>query len=208
MLTVFSLFIHLYMYVSNLNWSHAGTRFVCVSLDVILVSSGLWGLRQIRFTRVYVSMHGNWQHQCMAIGNLYYVINQLATCSFLKENFTNIGGTRARTSSANSVSEHSSQPNRGPAPRPRPTSESISYKHPRVTENVNQSVTCPRNGMGEHALMSVPPSHSAPPPQSEKDASQQKARRRHQGEATEGEEGDATPDLFLKHLDTTLVTYV
>jgi hypothetical protein len=33
-------------------------------------------------------------------------------------------------------------------------------------------------------------------------------RRRHQGEAVEGEEVDATPDLLLKHLDTTLATYV
>jgi hypothetical protein len=31
-------------------------------------------------------------------------------------------------------------------------------------------------------------------------------RRRHQGEAVEGEEGDATPDLFLKHSDVTLAT--
>ena len=33
-------------------------------------------------------------------------------------------------------------------------------------------------------------------------------RRRHQGEATKGKEGDAAPDLFLKHLDATLATYV
>jgi hypothetical protein len=32
-------------------------------------------------------------------------------------------------------------------------------------------------------------------------------RRRHQGEATEGEEGDAAPDLLLKHPDTILATY-
>jgi hypothetical protein len=31
--------------------------------------------------------------------------------------------------------------------------------------------------------------------------------RRHQGEAAESEERDATPDLFLKHPDTTLTTY-
>jgi len=30
----------------------------------------------------------------------------------------------------------------------------------------------------------------------------------HQGEAVECEEGDATPDLFLKHPDATLATYV
>jgi hypothetical protein len=47
-----------------------------------------------------------------------------------------------------------------------------------------------------------------PPPQSEKDARQQKASRRHQGEAGEGEEGDVTPDLLLKHPDITLATYV
>jgi hypothetical protein len=46
-----------------------------------------------------------------------------------------------------------------------------------------------------------------PPPQSEKDARQQKVRR-HQGEVVEDEEGDATPDLLLKHPDTTLATYV
>jgi hypothetical protein len=34
------------------------------------------------------------------------------------------------------------------------------------------------------------------------------ARRRHQDEAVEGEEGDATPDLLLKHSDATLATYV
>ena len=33
-------------------------------------------------------------------------------------------------------------------------------------------------------------------------------RRRHQGEATESEEGDAIPDLLLKHPDATLATYV
>jgi hypothetical protein len=33
-------------------------------------------------------------------------------------------------------------------------------------------------------------------------------RRRHQGEAAEGEEGDATLDLLLKHSDVTLTTYV
>jgi hypothetical protein len=33
-------------------------------------------------------------------------------------------------------------------------------------------------------------------------------RRRHRGKTTEGEEGDATPDLFLKYLDATLITYV
>jgi hypothetical protein len=47
-----------------------------------------------------------------------------------------------------------------------------------------------------------------PPPQSEKDARQQKARRRHQDEAVESEEGDAIPDLLLKHPDTTLAIYV
>jgi len=46
------------------------------------------------------------------------------------------------------------------------------------------------------------------PPQSEKDARQQKARRRHQGEAAESEERVATPDVLLKNLDTTLATYV
>jgi hypothetical protein len=46
-----------------------------------------------------------------------------------------------------------------------------------------------------------------PPPQSKKYARQQKVRR-HQGEAIEGEEGDATPDLLLKHPNTTLATYV
>jgi hypothetical protein len=30
--------------------------------------------------------------------------------------------------------------------------------------------------------------------------------RRHRGEATEREKGDATPNLFLKHLDETLAT--
>jgi hypothetical protein len=33
-------------------------------------------------------------------------------------------------------------------------------------------------------------------------------RRRHQDKAAEGEEGDATTNLLLKHPDTTLVTYV
>jgi hypothetical protein len=33
-------------------------------------------------------------------------------------------------------------------------------------------------------------------------------RRRHQGEVAEDEKGDATPDLFLKHLDATFATYV
>jgi hypothetical protein len=36
---------------------------------------------------------------------------------------------------------------------------------------------------------------------------QQKARRRHRGEAAEGEEGDATPNLLLKHPNTTLAIY-
>jgi hypothetical protein len=34
------------------------------------------------------------------------------------------------------------------------------------------------------------------------------AGRRHRGEVAEGEEGDATPDLLLKHSDVTLTTYV
>jgi hypothetical protein len=33
-------------------------------------------------------------------------------------------------------------------------------------------------------------------------------RRRHRGEARKDEEGDATPDLLLKHSDITLATYV
>jgi len=33
-------------------------------------------------------------------------------------------------------------------------------------------------------------------------------RRRHRGEAVEDEEGDATPDLLLKHSHATLATYV
>jgi len=33
-------------------------------------------------------------------------------------------------------------------------------------------------------------------------------RRRHRGEAAKGEEGDAIPDLFFKHSDTALATYV
>jgi hypothetical protein len=33
-------------------------------------------------------------------------------------------------------------------------------------------------------------------------------RRRHQDEATEGDEGDAKPNLPLKHPDETLATYV
>jgi hypothetical protein len=33
-------------------------------------------------------------------------------------------------------------------------------------------------------------------------------RRRYRGEAAEGEERDATPDLFMKYLDATLLTYV
>jgi hypothetical protein len=33
-------------------------------------------------------------------------------------------------------------------------------------------------------------------------------RRRQRGEATKDEEGDATPDLLLKHPDATLVTFV
>jgi hypothetical protein len=65
-------------------------------------------------------------------------------------------------------------------------------------------------------LASAPPSRGAPPPpapcalppQSEKDARQQKTRRRYRGETAEGEEGDTTPDLLLKHLDATLVTLV
>jgi hypothetical protein len=52
------------------------------------------------------------------------------------------------------------------------------------------------------------PALAAPPPQSKKDARQQKARRRHQAEAVESEEGNATPDLLLKHPDTTLATCV
>jgi hypothetical protein len=32
--------------------------------------------------------------------------------------------------------------------------------------------------------------------------------RRHQGEAAESEEGDATPDLLLKYPDTILATYI
>jgi hypothetical protein len=52
-----------------------------------------------------------------------------------------------------------------------------------------------------------PPAPFAPSPQSEKDARQQKARR-HQGEAAEGEERDATSDLLLKHTNATLTTYV
>ena len=32
--------------------------------------------------------------------------------------------------------------------------------------------------------------------------------RRHRGEAAEGEEGDATPDLLLKHPNKTFATYV
>jgi hypothetical protein len=46
-----------------------------------------------------------------------------------------------------------------------------------------------------------------PPLQSDKDARQQNARRRYQGETIESEKGDATPDLLLKHLDTTLYTF-
>jgi hypothetical protein len=45
------------------------------------------------------------------------------------------------------------------------------------------------------------------PPTSENDARQQKARRRHQGETAENKVGDATPDLLLKYLDTTLAIY-
>jgi hypothetical protein len=52
------------------------------------------------------------------------------------------------------------------------------------------------------------PALVAPLPQSEKDARQQKAMRRHQGETAENEEGDAAPDLLLKHSDTTLATYI
>jgi hypothetical protein len=52
------------------------------------------------------------------------------------------------------------------------------------------------------------PTPAAPPPQSEKDARQQKTRRRHRGKAAEGEERNATPDLLLKHSDATLATYV
>jgi hypothetical protein len=33
-------------------------------------------------------------------------------------------------------------------------------------------------------------------------------RRRHRDEAAEGEEGDATPDLLIKHLDVTLAIFV
>jgi hypothetical protein len=47
----------------------------------------------------------------------------------------------------------------------------------------------------------------AAPPTSEKEARQQKARRRHQGEAVENEERDITPDLLLKYPDTTLAIY-
>ena len=66
----------------------------------------------------------------------------------------------------------------------------------------------PLNGRGESALASAPPSPGAPPPQSEKDARQQKARRRYQGEAAEGDEGDVTFYLLLKHPYTTLAIYV
>jgi len=48
---------------------------------------------------------------------------------------------------------------------------------------------------------------AAPPPQSKKDAMQQKARMRHRGEAIEDKERDATPDLLLKY-HVTLATYV
>jgi len=79
-----------------------------------------------------------------------------------------------------------------------------------------KAYSCLHNRRGEGALASAPPSPNAPPPlapavpppQSEKDARQQKARRRHQGEAAEGEEGNATLDLLLKHLDAILATYV
>jgi hypothetical protein len=37
---------------------------------------------------------------------------------------------------------------------------------------------------------------------------QQKARREYRSEAAEGKEGNATPDLLLKHLDATLTTYI
>jgi hypothetical protein len=33
-------------------------------------------------------------------------------------------------------------------------------------------------------------------------------RRRHQGEVAESEDGDVTPNLLLKHLDATFVTYI
>jgi hypothetical protein len=52
------------------------------------------------------------------------------------------------------------------------------------------------------------PALAVPPSQSEKDTRQQKTRRRHHGEAAASEEGDITHDLFLKHLDTTLATYI
>jgi hypothetical protein len=67
----------------------------------------------------------------------------------------------------------------------------------------------------EHVLMSASPSPARTstdlrraPTRSEKDAGQQKARRRHRGEKAEGEQGDATPDLLLKHPDATFATYV
>jgi hypothetical protein len=52
-----------------------------------------------------------------------------------------------------------------------------------------------------------PPAPFAPPPQSEKDARQQKARR-HRSEAAEDKERDATSYLLLKHQNATLATYI
>jgi hypothetical protein len=54
------------------------------------------------------------------------------------------------------------------------------------------------------------PPLATPPLQYKKDryARLQKVMRRHQGEAAESEDGDATPNLLLKHPDTTLAIYI
>lgn len=73
-----------------------------------------------------------------------------------------------------------------------------------TTEAVS-SLPCPHNRQGK-SVRSCPHCHPPPRPLSRLDARQQKARKRHQGEAIEGEEGDAIPDLLLQLPDTTLAT--
>jgi hypothetical protein len=61
--------------------------------------------------------------------------------------------------------------------------------------------SCPRRHPS--AAPSASPTTS---PQSEKDTRQQKARRRHQDKAAEGEERNATPDLLLTHPNAIFAT--
>jgi hypothetical protein len=112
---------------------------------------------------------------------------------FFRIEFYFFGGTSARRLASTACPPSPSQPSRGPVPSPRPTNKSIPSKHARIREKVNRSIICPRNGSGECALASALPSSDAPSLV---------------WEGCNVEEGDTTPDLLLRHLDTTLTTYV